>query len=201
MPDDTCPDPFNIDLGWALRPYPGLTVCGDAVEIRTEHLFVSVALADGLGHGPEAALAADLFCHVVRDSTSRVPEQMLREAHSRLIGTRGVAAAVLCFDIDNARAQFSGVGNIDLRARSCRPMNAFSLPGVVGGMMRKTKQFDLTLTEGDLLVLFSDGISSRFDFDELGDGSAQQMADALLARQAKAHDDASCVVIRFGATR
>ena len=54
------------------------------------------------------------------------------------------------------------------------------------------------LASGDLLVMFTDGISSRFDLSKIEAASEgpQALADYLLSNHAKEHDDAGCVVIR-----
>jgi len=40
------------------RPYPGETVNGDAWAVHRHGGAGRIALVDGLGHGPEAAVAA-----------------------------------------------------------------------------------------------------------------------------------------------
>jgi serine/threonine protein phosphatase PrpC len=62
--------------------------------------------------------------------------------------------------------------------------------------MRKVLATSHKLHNGDLLVLFTDGISSRFVLEHFRALEAQPLADSLLAAHAKAHDDASCVVLR-----
>jgi hypothetical protein len=47
--------------------------------------------------------------------------------------------------------------------------------------------------------MYSDGISDRFradDYPQLGYQRAKMVAENLLARFGKQHDDASCVVVR-----
>jgi serine/threonine protein phosphatase PrpC len=46
------------------------------------------------------------------------------------------------------------------------------------------------------MVLFSDGISNRFDLEEFSTSPAQDLAEAILAKHGKLIDDATCVVIK-----
>jgi serine/threonine protein phosphatase PrpC len=51
--------------------------------------------------------------------------------------------------------------------------------------------------EGDVMVLATDGIDSGFARSITPGGSAQAIADRILARHAKERDDALVVVVRY----
>ncbi len=59
--------------------------------------------------------------------------------------------------------------------------------------------WEYPLAAGDLLVLMTDGISTRFDLADLAHLEPQPLADALVLRHHKEHDDASCLVARVAA--
>jgi hypothetical protein len=64
--------------------------------------------------------------------------------------------------------------------------------------MRTVRSFTLALTPGWLLELHSDGVSSRVDLDGALTASTddlQALADSLLARWARASDDATLVLV------
>mgnify|MGYP000187387121 CR=1 FL=1 len=190
------------ELGSAQRPAEGETVCGDAFLILEEEERVTLALADGLGHGTEAAKAAQVFLEEVRRHAALPLEQIMQEAHQALRPTRGAAAAILRIDRDPRaprkplEAQFAGVGNIALATATQTPAAPISLAGTLGARLRRVTTFRFPLALGDLLVLHSDGIRSHFDARELGQRSAQALAEELLRRYGRLEDDATCLVVR-----
>ena len=68
-------------------------------------------VADGLGHGPEAAVAARLAGGAFEDEPFATPEQFYQLAHRSLKGSRGavLARAIIGRSGD---VQYSGIGNI-----------------------------------------------------------------------------------------
>jgi hypothetical protein len=162
-----------------------------------EGAITLVGLVDGLGHGTAAADAAGVFCDYVRAHADVQVTQLLLDASTAMRGTRGAVAALLRFDLAAATASFAGVGNIELRAWGRAPFRPVSMPGVLGRPVRKVVCFTHALSTGDLFVLHSDGVSTRFDLDGERYLDAQPLADLILGRYGKDHDDASCVVVRY----
>lgn len=188
-----------MQIGIAHRPCLGETVCGDASAVIELEGVTTLALADGLGHGPGAAKAAQRFCRLVGEHGGRDLEALMYELHGGLRGTRGAAGAVLRFDSQRDTLEFVGIGNIDVRAASDRSIGAVSLPGVLGHQMRKVRVFEFGLCAGDAFFIFSDGISGRFepwDYRRLEAGAA---AEKILVEHGKSNDDASCIVVHYGA--
>jgi hypothetical protein len=148
------------------RAKPGQEVCGDswAVELLAERsLFF---LADGLGHGPDAAIASQDAVRAFRRNKTRRPKEILEAAHIALHGTRGVAAAVA--EIDHAKQEvcFAGIGNIaGTIAGPARCQSMVSHNGIVGHQVRKVQEFTYPWVQNALLVLHSDGLSSRWQLE------------------------------------
>lgn len=184
------------ELGSAQRPAEGETVCGDALLILDEPERITLALADGLGHGEHAAHAAQVFCEEVRQHVALPLEEILQRAHQALRPTRGAAAAILRIHRASLEAEFAGIGNIALTAATQTPAAPISLAGTLGARLRRVTTFRFPLALGDLLVLYSDGILSHFDARELGPRSAQVLAEELLLRHGRLDDDATCLVVR-----
>ena len=63
----------KIQVGIAQRPANGEVVCGDHCAVVAEGAVTLIAVADGLGHGPHAATAAQQFCAVVADRRQQTP--------------------------------------------------------------------------------------------------------------------------------
>ena len=185
----------RIELAWRARPARGELACGDVVVVAPAGEDILVALIDGLGHGPEAARAAEAAGEFLRANSKRPLEPLFEACSAAIATTRGVAMAVLRIVNEPFVLEHAGVGNVALRVITREPVNAVPYPGVVGKRMRKVRATRSTLHSNDLLVLHSDGISSRMRLDQLRAESAEGSVEAIMLAHAKSHDDASCVVI------
>jgi len=152
-------------------------------------------LSDGSGHGPRAAEASQLAAEQVQAHASLALEVILAKCGAVLRGTRGVALALLRLDLGRREMEFVSVGNVELRADSRDRIAPVCSPGVVGRPVRKIRRFSYPLHAGDRLVMFTDGISRRFELGDLGHLSAQDAATQILQDFGVRHDDASCLVI------
>jgi serine/threonine protein phosphatase PrpC len=188
----------RVDIGAASRPAIGELVCGDRFLIVRDEQATTVAVVDGLGHGPPAAQAASAFCDVVERCPLEPLERLFERASRELAPTRGAAAVVVRIDAAQGTLHFSGVGNVETRAYSRDPIRPVSIPGIVGRHLRRARELRFAIAPGDVLVVFTDGISSRFDVEGDLALEPQALADTILAEHGKGHDDATCVVIRYG---
>lgn len=190
---------MHVGVGVASRPAAGQSICGDMCVIAPFAQGTILCLADGLGHGPEANTAADAVCRYARTHADEPLETMMRGMDAALSGTRGAAVSLLMIEPAVRRAQFVGIGNVELRAVARERIAPPTTPGVVGRGARRIRVWEYPIAEGDLLVLVSDGISSRFELDPLAAMEPQALAEYLVARHHKAHDDASCMVAKLSA--
>jgi hypothetical protein len=188
---------LSYEISTAGRPIDGETVSGDMGRVFEERGGGRlVALADGLGHGEAAALAAARFCEVVERRLSESLESILQAAAADLAGTRGAAGALLRL-LPHGRLEFAGVGNVGLMARTLFPVSAFSTAGILGRRIRTVRTFEASLSVGDDLILYTDGVSLRSDLDGLPWGaSAIAIARAIVRDHGKPTDDATCMVVR-----
>jgi serine/threonine protein phosphatase PrpC len=186
-----------VVIGVAQRPAEGETLCGDAYAIVRRGRRTLVALADGLGHGPEAARAAQAFCSHVQAAADRPLDAILTTAGPAIAGTRGVAAALLRLD-PPGHFEYAGVGNIVLRVLSRTPIHPLSVAGTLGRRNARRVRCDrFAVEEGDLLVMHSDGVSGRYELDRLRGAAPDRVARELLAAHGRSHDDATCLVVRW----
>ncbi len=145
-------------------PFGGAEFSGDAWAcVRAGHR-TTLMLADGLGHGPEAARASSAAVEALRRSGHLPPAEVLRYLDAELRPTRGAAVAVAQLDAETGRLAFSGIGNIGARLRTgegWRPL--LSRPGIVGAHRPTTiPEHHATWGADCLLVLHSDGLPSRW---------------------------------------
>ena len=189
----------EIDCAYVIRPCQGELVSGDAVYVdrRSDHLLMVVI--DALGHGPDAGRAARLAQSVLRDLKKASVMTLVQALHEALATTVGAAAGLCEIDIPTRTGQYCAVGNTVGRILGKRDLRLHATAGILGSNLRSLRQDRFHLDPGDILVMYSDGISDRFsmeDYPQIGYQHARTIATNLLARFGKQHDDASCVVVR-----
>lgn len=179
-------------------PKVGEYANGDAVAIRREGDAITLAVIDGLGHGPQAAQAsaAALECLAGLPITVDLEEAM-RELHAALRGSRGVAASVcqLVRGAEPGPTSFTccGVGNVEIRCLGARLPILLS-PGVLGARVQSYRICRGELPAGARLVLFTDGISQRAPLESLRNLAPAPLCDTLIRHHRKPEDDASVLV-------
>lgn len=152
--------------GALASPARGELVCGDAWRIVETGDRLSVMVADGLGHGPQAAEASDLAVSTFAGNPLERPAEIMNRAHRALHGGRGAAVASARIEAPSGVA-YCGVGNINgVLAGSARPRGLFTHNGTVGVQMRTAQQLDYEWPTGSVLVMHSDGLSARWSFDD-----------------------------------
>lgn len=186
---------MQVLIGSAHRAIGNETVCGDSFIAVPIEQGLLLCLADGLGHGPAAFAASDAACRYVQAHADMPLEALMRGIDAALRGTRGAAVSILTLAAQ--RARFIGVGNVELRAHARVRIAPPTQPGIVGQGVRKLRVWDYAIAYGDIFALLSDGISTRFNLEELAHLPPQALAEELLARHRKSHDDACCVVARL----
>jgi negative regulator of sigma-B (phosphoserine phosphatase) len=193
--------PASLDRGWAGAPHEGEERSGDlAVFVPTETGALTCVI-DGLGHGPEAADAAEACGEIVRTNAHVSPQELLQACHEALVDTRGVVMTAAWFDLEASTLSWAGVGNVDARlVRSgpeLREEVALVFGGVIGYRMPQVRPATMPLERGDLLVMITDGIEGAISPALAGGGSAQMLADRIFAMHGRGNDDALAVVVRY----
>lgn len=154
----------GVRAGGVNVPFGGADYSGDAWAWVRSGDRLTLMLADGLGHGPEAARASTAAVEALRAAAHLTPSQALRRLDTALAPTRGAAVAVAQVDTRAAVLRFAGVGNIG--ARLCEGgvwRHLVSRPGIVGTHRPTTLREDETAWSDDrVLVLHSDGLPSRW---------------------------------------
>lgn len=190
---------MKFSWGAAIRPKTGQSVSGDAYVILPfldNHLLAAVI--DGLGGGEAAAEAAQRAVSVLERQPTLELTELMNQADRALAGSRGAVMALLRLNARDRSAEFVGVGNIGVQVYSDLPIKPISKNGIVGYRLPQLLRMTYTYNSGDIFVLYSDGISSRFTTERSPDlhQPPQQIADEILQRFGKNNDDATVVVIR-----
>lgn len=140
--------------------------CGDVWHLAVDGPRLSLLVIDGLGHGEEAEASARTGEAVFATQPFAEPQQLLAEMHQAMQGGRGGAVALAQYDGER-RLDFVGIGNIGavlLDAEQARGLP--SHPGILGVQYRKAQVFSFESVAGQLLVLFSDGLQSRWNLTD-----------------------------------
>jgi serine phosphatase RsbU (regulator of sigma subunit) len=193
----------NEDLKHAslIRPCIGESVSGDAVVIHPLEHGLFVAIVDVLGHGPEAhELTHVIDAFLERRATTNISELMTR-LHRHLKGTRGAAVGLCVIDSEARTAEYVGIGNTCLRRFGRSETRLVSNEGVLGQNMRTPLLQSLQLESGDVIVLYTDGVSDRFTAEEYPgvlNHTPNEVVRIILDRFGKDYDDSACIAIRYG---
>ena len=152
--------------GAVSEPIQGEEECGDGWGFRCFADSVVLMVVDGLGHGILAAEAAREGEQILAKAQSDSPLQILQDIHDALRKTRGAAVAVARINEGKGLVSFAGVGNIS--ASIVSPGLSRSLAshnGTVGHHMPRIQEFTYPWNADNILVMHSDGLTSRWDLD------------------------------------
>jgi anti-sigma regulatory factor (Ser/Thr protein kinase) len=184
-------------------PYPGETACGDNIawEITGDRCIVLVV--DGLGHGPQAAEAADVAVRIFRTYSSDAPASIITRLHDALKAARGAAAAVAEIRPLAGTLVYAGVGNIAGSILSnTLSRSLVSHNGTLGHVMARVQEFKVEWPKDGILIMHSDGLQSRWDLSRYPGLLSKQpalIAGVLLRDFRRERDDASVLVMKGAA--
>jgi negative regulator of sigma-B (phosphoserine phosphatase) len=194
---ETCP----VDYGVAARPLRGELESGDLHVVIPRPRGAIVAVADGLGHGYEAAFAAKL---AVNTLTARVHDplpDLVKSCHEALLRTRGVAMSIA--SLEGETMTWLSVGNVaglllhaDESGKVTRE-HVLMRNGVVGHRLPPLRAATQRIHRGDLLIFATDGVREGFESAVRHDARPQETADRILAQFGKTTDDALVLVGRW----
>ncbi len=192
-----------IDWAVAARALPGEERSGDLHVVEPFPAGVLVAAVDGLGHGDDAAHAAETAADILIRYAHEPPLHLIRLCHEGLRATRGVAMSVASLTRANHTMSWLGVGNVECSLfrgnGGSRPARESLLlrGGVVGYKLPRLLPSVVPVEPGDVLVFVTDGIGGySFDGPWVTEQPAR-IAEAILARFARATDDALVLVARY----
>lgn len=195
--DRQCPPPFVYSAN--SRPFPGLTANGDSFYIRQERGGLLVAVADGLGHGPDAEHASKLAVSYVSSNHSKPLDQVLLGIHEALRGSRGAAVTLVRLRLSDRKLLHVGVGNVETRLYPRPRTSLIPRPGVLGaGRPPRPRVSEIPWPQNGTLVLFSDGISAKWDLREepaILDRHVTTISHLLMQQYGRRNDDATVLVV------
>jgi anti-sigma regulatory factor (Ser/Thr protein kinase) len=181
-------------------PMLGQEVCGDSWGISGGPDGTTLLVADGLGHGPEAAEAAVEAVRLFHRFGGHRAPVLLDYIHGGLRATRGAAVSVARFQPGSGKLTYAGIGNVaGVLSTNGELRRMVSMPGTAGHNARKIQAFEYPFA-GGLVILHSDGIASSWTLDRYHNLAARHPAliAAVLYRDLTRHrDDATVLVAKW----
>lgn len=181
-------------------PMPGQDVCGDAWSVSNTGNVRTLLVADGLGHGPEAAEASVEAVRLFHRYNGHAVANLIDYVHGGLRSTRGAAVSIARFDPATKNINFAGIGNVaGVIITSADTKRMVSMPGTAGFNTRKIRAFDYPFERG-LIILHSDGLASSWTIERYPNLAAlhPSLIAAILYRDLTRHrDDATVLVAKW----
>jgi anti-sigma regulatory factor (Ser/Thr protein kinase) len=189
-----------LETGTVCLPRPGETACGDAWAVGRSGDRAILIVADGLGHGHEAAAASIEAIRVFEKGLALSPADLLGEIHAALRSTRGGAVAIASLEPGNRVIRYAGVGNIAasiVTADGIRSMVSHN--GTVGHEVRKIQEFEYGWPSGALVIMQSDGLQTHWRLDRYPGLTARDpavIAGTLYRDYSRGRDDVTVLAVR-----
>lgn len=187
-------------LGAVVAPYPGELVSGDHWSISETTAGTTVMVADGAGHGLEAARAAETAVRTFHENADLPGTELMERIHRALMPTRGAAVAIARLDTAARMVRYVGVGNISgTLVCNGATRHMVSHNGTAGHLAPRIREFTYEFTASPLVILHSDGLTSRWDlatYPGLASQHPSLVAGVLLRDHRRGRDDASVVAVR-----
>ncbi len=177
------------------RSMKGESANGDFYLVHDEQGIKFLCVIDGLGHGPLASEASTKAAGLLKENADMDLNSLFEVVGKELRQTRGVAVSVLKFDTVKETLEYGGIGNVETFCTN-KEIKPISYGGVLGHHWRRPKVFKYEYGPGDIFVVFSDGVSTRFDIHDYEKLDCERMAKKILQEHGKDHDDATVMVIK-----
>ena len=192
-----------LDYGVASFILPGQTACGDYHVACCNTSGVLIAAIDGVGHGEEAARAAEAAGALLKANRDEPIISLAERCHEELKSTRGVVLSLASVDMKHGLMTWLGVGSVQgiLTRASARKGAAREVlllrGGVVGSQLPPLQAAVLPVFREDTVVFVTDGVRPEFAEGLSPLESPRRAADRILERYRSGKDDALVLVARL----
>lgn len=179
-----------------IRAKASHTVSGDAaIAIENGDGSVRVALADGLGSGPDAAVSAERVLEAIHKSNSKSPAEALQMAHAAVGDTRGAAVTAVWVS-ENGEGLHAGLG--DVACLISRPgLRLPSRPGIVGTGSPTTVDTAFSMEPDAGMFLWTDGMRINGEWQRpTPTGSELAWMEGVVMANSDRRDDAALMILR-----
>ena len=175
----------------------GEDVCGDSWTAGNLGKIGTLMVADGLGHGQQAAEASVEAVRLFHRFSGHQIANVLDYIHGGLRSTRGAAVSIARVDPGSGKVVFAGIGNVAGVICAKEEMKRMvSMPGTAGYKVRKIQHFEYAFERG-LVILHSDGLSTNWSlarYPHLNSAHPTLIAAVLYRDFGRPRDDATVLV-------
>ena len=187
-----------------LQPYKGLNYCGDKFYLyESDDNEIYLYLIDMAGHGYEAYRRGDDVLAIIEQKLNKyIPvNDQLEQLHDLISSDMLCVAAIARINLDNSTVEYASVGTLVARYVSSDG-SYHNLPqddGVLGYIKSDVHPHKITLSKGDLFLVYSDGVQSNFDMGEYKSiltDDVEDVAENIVVDFGKDDDDSSCIAIK-----
>jgi len=192
-----------LEWGVAAALHPGQKQSGDLHAVLPRTDGVLVAVLDGVGHGEEAAAAAQIAAATLERHREDTVISLARRCHAALAGTRGVAMSLARFNAVDDTMTWLAIGNVegvlvrsDPNTGSAREA-IIMRGGVIGSRLPPLQATVVPVSRDDMLVFATDGVRSGFVEKVNPADPPQKVAERILTSFAKGNDDALVLAARY----
>lgn len=193
-------DVSPVRIGAVRTAAPGETACGDDWDVAVAGGRALLMLADGLGHGELAAVAAREAVRGFRANLTLPPQGILDAVHGVLVPTRGAAVSVAGLDVERGQVDYAGIGNVaGLIAGPAGSRSMVGQNGTVGGEFRRARTSSYPWAAAAVVILYSDGLNSQLGVQRYPGLLARDpalVAGVLYRDFLRGRDDATILVAR-----
>ena len=151
----------DMIVGFAGRPVSGEDLSGDSWAMRRDGGISLFIVADGLGHGLQAAEASAEAIVAFKTSKDTDPTPVIQRVQRALRGTRGAAVAVASVDRNRQIVRYAGIGNISgVVVSPAKTQFMISHNGTAGHEATHFQEFTYPFPKTSLLIMHSDGLNT-----------------------------------------
>jgi anti-sigma regulatory factor (Ser/Thr protein kinase) len=198
------PAPRCCEIAIMGRPYPGEAISGDDAAFFDSDSMFMAAVADGMGHGPEARQASNRAIEGLSQKRGLNLEEIVSALNQELSGTHGCAMSIIRFEKKTGMAECVSLGDVHAHLYHLKDAHFFTATPLVltGGQFQKQRirVEKVVVQPGSVLVIFTDGLKSRTSLKGQLDVLRQPpiaIAEHLLENDSRPDDDALVLVARF----
>jgi negative regulator of sigma-B (phosphoserine phosphatase) len=193
-----------IESAPAMFTLPGQEESGDRHTVVPLQNGALIAVIDGLGHGPEAAVAAKRAVDMIEQHAKDEPLiSLVKLCHAALSDTRGAVMNLAALDAGESTLTWVGIGDVHGRLLLKTSETGYAQqslllrPGVVGQKLPPLQVSVTRVQPGDMVIFATDGIDPEFSERLNINSPADEIAERIVGRYCKKTDDALALVVRY----
>jgi hypothetical protein len=180
----------------------GEVECGDQYLVKELTGSQLIAVIDGLGHGIEAAKAANKAIQIIDANANQNIEDIFKICDQELHNMRGAAMTVVKIDA-NYKLTYMAIGNVmgvcwKMDKDRLTRQSLFLEGGIVGSRFSSFAcEKQILMSQGDTLILATDGIKVGFENEPPSLESLEKIAQRIFTSYRNIKDDGLVLVVKL----